>query len=148
MHQLKNEIYHYFERIFEAPWWKGAFSIVTAICVTLFGEFDQYAKYFLLAFAFDVISGGVKGIITHNFKSRYLRKSATKAISYGSAIILAHFGEMLGIVGFRVFIISILGITELISIGENLKETKAKLPDFMMDELERYKEKLKRFKMK
>lgn len=148
MHQIKTEIYHYFERLFEAPFWKGAFSIIAAILITLFGQFNQIAKYFLLAIALDVITGILKGILTRNFKSRYMRKSASKFISYGTAIIFAHFAEQFGAVGFRSFVISVLGFTELKSIGENLIEAKIKLPEFVLEEIDKYREKFKHFKMK
>lgn len=148
MNQIKDEISYYFQKILEAPIWKGAFSILTTILVTLFGEFDRLVKYFLLALIFDFCTGVVKAIINGNCHSRRMRKSASKIISYGLAIMFGHFAEVFNIAGARAFILSILGLTELKSTKENLDEIGAKFPEFMNEIIDEWHERAKKFKWK
>ena len=148
MNQIKDEISYYFQKILEAPIWKGAFSILTTILVTLFGEFDRLVKYFLLALIFDFCTGVVKAIINRNCHSRRMRKSAPKIISYGLSVMIGHFFEQFLIPGARTYVIAMLGVTEVKSVKENLEEIGAKLPEFMSEMVDSWVDLVKKKKPK
>ena len=148
MNQIKDEIIYYFQKILEAPIWKGAFSILTTILVTLFGEFDRLVKYFLLALIFDFCTGVVKAIINGNCHSRRMRKSASKIISYGLSVMIGHFFEQFLIPGGRTYVIAMLGVTEVKSVKENLEEIGAKLPEFMSEMVDSWVDLVKKKKPK
>lgn len=148
MQELKNEIIHYFQRIFEAPIWKGAFSFVITILTTLFGQFDSIAKTFITVIILDFITGIVKGIVNKNCNSRTMRQSASKIISYGLSVMIGHFFEQFLIPGARTYVIAMLGVTEVKSVKENLEEIGAKLPEFMSEMVDSWVDLVKKKKPK
>lgn len=96
----------------------------------LFGEPSLLLLAVFLLFFIDLLTGVWKGLHTSKFTSHALRKGVTKFILYCISIIVAHqFAVIPLLFWVEDAILALLSLTELASIGENMRALGFNFPD-------------------
>ena len=153
-------IQHYFEAIIEQPLFKSAIAGGIITFEYLFGTFGNPLQLLLLVVLIDMITGVAKVTddkieinghsylhfimkFTSTLTSKGMRNGMWKVIEYMAAVFLANaLAISLNTPPIRTYIITVLVVTEMISIVENLKCMGYEIPYFTPEKLKKIKKKV------
>lgn len=136
------ELDYYFHRLIENFHLKFIISVLGSLFVYAFGEYDTAIKTFIFLLLADFITGVIKSAKRRELSSWISRKGLGKVMSYAIAISIGHQMSKIGI-PLRHWSIMMCGVTEAVSLLENLQIMGFKIPKFLSKALLESKENLK-----
>ena len=152
MNETLNTIYEFIENVFDFSWLKAFFGFIGGIVSYLFGGMGFVIQILIALILLDLFTGVCSALVKQKLSSKNFSRGCWKLFSYIVVIFTIRMVELAvmgNITFFTNMLISLLIITEAISIFENCVILGVPIPRYFINFIahsDRYKKKKERYK--